>query len=90
MCNNEAHDLLIQEDYVNCVFCDKQIQDPGKPERYFCCESMKLMRDNLLVCKNCGQVHDYGLCNNYLEGGVLRLIGGPELKPKRRVGGGKM
>ena len=29
-----------------------------------------------------------GLCNNYLEGGgVLRLIGGPELKPKRRVGG---
>ena len=30
-----------------------------------------------------------GLCNNYLEGGGggLRLIGGPELKPKRRVGG---
>ena len=38
MCNKEVHELLIQEDYVNCVFCNKQIQDPSKPERYFCCE----------------------------------------------------
>ena len=29
MCNNEVHELLIQEDYVNCVFCNEQIQDPG-------------------------------------------------------------
>ena len=29
MCNKEVQELLIQEDYVNCVFCDKQIQDPG-------------------------------------------------------------
>ena len=29
MCNKEVHKLLIQEDYVNCVFCNKQIQDPG-------------------------------------------------------------
>ena len=59
MCNNEVHELLIQEGQVNRIFCDKQIQDPGKPERYFCCESMRLIKDNLLVCKNCGQVHDY-------------------------------
>ena len=26
MCNKEVHKLLIEEDYVNCVFCDKQIQ----------------------------------------------------------------
>ena len=31
MCNKEVYKLLIEEDYVNCVFCDKQIQDPGKP-----------------------------------------------------------
>ena len=31
MCNNEVHELLTQEDYVTCVFCNKQIQDPGKP-----------------------------------------------------------
>ena len=42
MCDNEVHELLIQEDYVNCVFCNKQIQDPGKPMRYFCCDSMRL------------------------------------------------
>ena len=35
MCNNEVHELLIQEGQVNCIFCDKQIQDSGKPERYF-------------------------------------------------------
>ena len=66
MCNNEVHELLIQEDYVNCVFCVKQIQDPGKPGRYFCCESMKLIKDNLLVCKNCGQVHDYLTADEYI------------------------
>ena len=39
--------------------------------------------------KNIARLCDKGLCNNYLEGGgFLRLIGrGPELKPKRRVGG---
>ena len=58
MCNKEVHELLIQEDYVHCVFCDKQIQDPSKPRRYFCCDSMRLIKDNLLVCENCGQVHD--------------------------------
>ena len=67
MCNNEVHELLIQEDYVTCVFCNKQIQDPGKPMRYFCWESMKLIKDNLLVCKNCGQVHDYLTAEEYID-----------------------
>ena len=32
--------------------------------------------------------HNKGLCNNYLEGGSqINRGGGPELKPKRRVGG---
>ena len=67
MCNKEVHELLIQEDYVNCVFCDKQIQDPGKPRRYFCYDSMKLIKDNLLVCKNCGQVHVYLTADEYID-----------------------
>ena len=67
MCNKEVHELLIQEDYVNCVFCNKQIQDPGKPKRYFCCDSMKLIKENLLVCKNCGQVHDYLTADEYID-----------------------
>ena len=67
MCNNEIHQLLIQEDYVNCVFCNEQIQDPGKPERDFCCDSMRLIKDNFLVCKNCGQVHDYLMADEYVD-----------------------
>ena len=55
MCNKEIHELLIQEGQVNCVFCDKQIQDPGKPERYFCSD------------KNCGQVHDYLTADEYID-----------------------
>ena len=59
MCNKEVHEILIQEGQVNCIFCNERIQDPGKPERDFCCDSMRLIKDNFLVCKNCGQVHDY-------------------------------
>ena len=60
MCTEEIHQMLIhEEDAINCIFCNKQIQDPGKPKRYFCCSNMKLVKDGYLVCKNCGQVHDY-------------------------------
>ena len=52
MCNKEIHELLIQEGQVNCVFCNKHIQDPGKPK---------------LVCKNCGQVHDYLTADEYVD-----------------------
>ena len=67
MCNKEVHELLIQEGQVNCIFCNKQIQDPGKPKRYFCCDSMRLIKDNFLVCKNCGQVHDYLMADEYID-----------------------
>ena len=67
MCGKEVHELLIQESYVNCIFCNKQIQDPCKPNRYFCCKNMKLIKDNLLVCENCGQVHDYLTADEYID-----------------------
>ena len=32
MCSEEIHQKCIQvEDFVNCIVCCKQIQDPGKP-----------------------------------------------------------
>ena len=49
MCNEEVHELLIQESHINCIFCNKQIQDPGKPKRYFCCDSMRLIKDGFTV-----------------------------------------
>ena len=30
-------------------------------------KSMKLIKDNLLVCKNCGQVHDYLTAEEYID-----------------------
>ena len=67
MCNKKVHELLIQEGQVNCVFCNKQIQDPGKPRRYFCCDSMRLIKDNLLLCENCRQAHDYLTADEYID-----------------------
>ena len=67
MCNKEVHELLIQDGQVNCIFCNRQIQDPGKPRRYFCCDSMRLIKDDLLLCKNYGQVHDYLTADEYVD-----------------------
>ena len=52
MCNKEIHELLIQEGQVNYIFCNKQIQDPGKPRRYFCCDSMRLIKVWQAKCSN--------------------------------------
>ena len=52
MCTKEIHQKLIQEeDAVTCIFFSKPIQDPGRPKRYFCCDSMRLIKDDYLVCK---------------------------------------
>ena len=68
MCTEEIHQMLIQEENaINCIFCCKQIQDPGKPKRCFCCSNMKLVKDGYLVCINCGQVHDYLTANEYID-----------------------
>ena len=67
MCDIKVHELFIQESHINCIFCNKQIQDPGKPKQYFCSENMKLIKDKLLVCKNCGQVHDYSAADEYVD-----------------------
>ena len=67
MRTKQVHELLIQEDkIVNCIFCPKQIQDPGRPKRYFCCDSMRLIKDGYIVCKNCGQVHDEHFASEYI------------------------
>ena len=68
MCSEEIHQILIpEENAINCIFCCKQIQDPGKPKRYFCCSNMKLVKDGYLVCINCGQVHDYLTADEYVD-----------------------
>ena len=68
MGTEEIHQKLIQEvDAVNCIFCCKQIQDPGKPKRYFCCSNMKWIKDGYLVCKNCGQVYDNLTANKFVD-----------------------
>ena len=60
--------MLIQEDdAINCIFCCMQIQDPSKPKRYFCCNNINIIKERHLVCKNCGQVHDYLTADEYVD-----------------------
>ena len=71
-CTEEIHQMLIQEeDAINCIFCCKQIQDPGKPKRYLCCTNMKLVKKGYLLCINCGQVHDNLTADEY--GGFMKI-----------------
>ena len=44
-----------------------QIQDPGKPKGYLCCSNMNIIKERYLVCKNCGQVHDYLTADEYVD-----------------------
>ena len=67
MCNKEVHELLIQKGQVNCIFCNKQILDLGKPRQYFCCDFMRLIKDGFTVCKNCGQVHGQYFSSEYID-----------------------
>ena len=68
MCTEEIHQMLIQEENaINCIFCCKQIQDLGKPNRCFCCSNMKLVKDGYLMCINSGQVHDYLTVDEYVD-----------------------
>ena len=56
MCTKQVHELFIQNDNaVNCIFCNKQIQDPGRRKRYFGYSNMRLIKDGYIVCKNCGR-----------------------------------
>ena len=68
MCTEEVNKQLIEEeDAVNCLLCSKQIQDPGRPKRYFFYDSIRLIKDGYLACKNCGQVHDYLRADEYID-----------------------
>ena len=68
ICDQITHGLLIEEyGAVNCMYCNKQIQDPGKPQCYVCCSNMKLIEDRHFVCMNCGQVHDEYFAPEYVD-----------------------
>ena len=55
-CNESIHLYLHEDGYIECPFCDKQIQRPS-PHKYTCC----------LVCKSCGSVHGYKPATEYID-----------------------
>ena len=52
---------------LTASFVINRFRIPVKPDRDFCCESMTLIKDNFLVRKNFGQVHDYLMADEYID-----------------------
>ena len=57
---------LIKDDHVQCPFCFEHLVEV-KSIRMRCCKNMKLIKDKLLVCKNCGEVHNYLTADEYVD-----------------------
>ena len=62
----EIHLELIKDDHIQCPFCFEHLVE-AKSIRMRCCKNMKLIKDKLLVCKNCGQVHDEYFSSEYID-----------------------
>ena len=62
----EIHLELIKDDYVQCPLRFEHLVE-AKSIRMRCCKNMKLIKDKLLVCENCGQVHDYLTADEYVD-----------------------
>ena len=66
-CNESIHLYLHEDGYIECPFCDKQIQRPS-PHKHTCCSSAEIINDNnCLVCKSCGSVHGYKPATEYID-----------------------
>ena len=66
-CNKSLHYALIEDDYIECPFCYKEIQI-YHPKKYKCCLSMDVHHlNNSFVCLNCGSLHRYEVSVPYID-----------------------
>lgn len=66
-CDKSVHFYLTQENYIECPFCYKQIQN-SNPIKSTCCDNTNITNDaSCLICKNCASVHGYQPVKEYID-----------------------
>ena len=65
-CNTEIHNEMVKVDYIDCSFCDQQLQQPSTTY-LTCCEKQDMINNKgTNVCRNYGTVHSYGIASEYV------------------------
>ena len=66
-CNTEIQNEMIKMDYIDCQFCDQQLQQPSTI--YLTCYSKQDMINNkgANICRNCSTVNSYGIASEYVH-----------------------
>ena len=66
-CGNIITEEMIKMDYIDCPFCDEELQQPTiKIDS--CSEKQDIINNKgMNVCRNCGSVHSYGTASEYID-----------------------
>lgn len=66
-CDKSVHFYLKQENYIECPFCYKQIQN-SNPIKSTCCNNMEITNNSsCFICKQCASVHEYQTAREYID-----------------------
>ena len=63
-CNEDIHNEFLQNGFINCEFCNLQLQEYKPKKCKFCFDDEKLNNEN--VCINCGASHEQYI-NEYIN-----------------------
>jgi len=66
-CGNIIHEELIKLDYIDCPFCDEELQQPTI-KIIPCCEKEDIINNKgTNIFRNCGSFHSYGTAPEYVD-----------------------
>ena len=66
-CNTEIHNEMITMEYIDCPFCDQQLQLPSKTYPPCCNKQGMVNNKGTNVCRNCGTVNSYCIASEYVD-----------------------
>ena len=67
-CNSVIHNELKNMGELTCPFCDQQLAEVVSSVVVSCCSNQEMFNDDgENVCLNCGSVHGYDYCKEYVD-----------------------
>lgn len=66
-CNLEIHNGMTTMKYIDCPFCDQQLQQPSI-KHDSCSDKPSMINDNCaIICESCGTVNGYRVVKEYID-----------------------